>query len=385
MTFSQFDHRPFTVLPPTSPFDLLLVTPTSTIETLYTPSHQVDSSNTSLDLFKKRPGTDSRVNSVPARDVARFALGLDPDHASRDSVIEAILFRSEYRRLYLELVDALRRSSAELEVGHVDLLNKLNRAERMRVCFTPAYLADSSRQFRVDLNIPNSDATCSISAEEITCTVPKGFTACSAVVLQKTWAAGRWTDDLTRRRVHSDWSISSWGAPKMAVTKWNRSELSGKNPSSFLEHRGETLNVVVAGNLPGSARVVLARKGDRELVSPSTPLPLLFTGYYDDGRVAHESRLLTEGAQTFDRLFANKPGNISWLDCSILPPQCTSLLNLSDAANILALQNPLVVPLELVSRGTNGNTFQAKLEPEGWQDIIRGPFSGIFLLIEADS
>ncbi len=273
------------------------------------------------------------MKPVTARDVARLCEGLVTDADERDHIFHALAADPDLERLFLLLTDDPDDESPEQAAWLDDATEFQALLERSRMCGLSRGLPSTSLPSppAVSMKFPwRSDrepATCSFipladrpGVWRLSTSLPAHVRVLAVVV-----AVCRFenSDDLTYRNVHADWS----SRPQTAVAEetgrvirgdGSPTTLAAKAASGSTEHRGDTVNLVVAGNLPWSARVIRSKPKDPQNDIP--PLPLLFTAFdAPDHAVAHEARLMLSSSDLVIDLFPGCMSPVHRLEVRPLP------------------------------------------------------------------
>ena len=276
------------------------------------------------------------MKPVTARDVARLSEGLVTDADERDHILHAIAADPYLERLFLLLTDDLDDElpeSPERAAWLADTREFQSLLARSRMCGLSRGLPSTSLPSSSPVSMKflwrgdREPATCSFipladrpGVWRLRTSLPAHVRVLAVVV-----AVCRFenSDDLTSRNVHADWS----SRPQTTVAEEtgrvirgdvSPTKLAAKAASGSTEHRGETVNLVVAGNLPWSARVIRSKPTNPQDDVP--PLPLLFTAFdAPDHAVAHEARLMLTSSELLINLFPGCMSPVHRLEVRPLP------------------------------------------------------------------
>jgi hypothetical protein len=273
------------------------------------------------------------MKPVTARDVVRLCVGLVTDADERDHIFHALAADPDLERLFLLLTDDPDDESPEQAAWLDDATEFQALLERSRMCGLSGGLPSTPLPSSPAVSMKflwRSDqepATCSFipladrpGVWRLSTSLPAHVRVLAVIV-----AVCRFenSDDLTSRNVHPDWS----SRPQTAVAEetgrvirgdGSPTKLAAKAASGSTEHRGDTVNLVVAGNLPWSARVIRSKPKDPQEDVP--PLPLLFTAFdAPDHAVAHEARLMLSSSDLVIDLFPGCMSPVHRLEVRPLP------------------------------------------------------------------
>ena len=275
------------------------------------------------------------MKPVTAHDVARLSEGLVTDADEQDRIFDAIDADPHLERLYMRLTEDLEdelRESPERPALLADAREYQSLLARSRMCGLNRGLPLSSCAGSVPVSMSflwrgdREPATCTFVPIEGRSGVWRLSTSLPAHVrvLGVVAAVCRFadSDDLTRRKVHADWSLREQAAVaeeagKMVRIAGSPKELAAEAAVKISEHRGETLNLDVAGRKPWSAGVIRSKPAS---FADERPFPVLLTAFDGARRaVASEARLMYDTAETLVDLFPGCVSTVASLEVRPLP------------------------------------------------------------------
>jgi hypothetical protein len=281
----------------------------------------------SMKVFTMKP--------VTAHDVARLSEGLVMDADEQDRIFDAIDADPDLERLYMRLTEDLEdelRESPERPALLADAREYQSLLARSRMCGLNRGLPLSSYAGSVPVSMSflwrgdREPATCTFVPIEdrpgvwrLSTSLPAHVRVLGVVAAVCRFAD---SDDLTRRKVHADWSLREQAAVaeeagKMVRIAGSPKELAAEAAVKTTEHRGETLNLDVGDKKPWSAGVIRSKPANS---TDERPFPVLLTAFDGARRaVASEARLMYDTAETFVDLFPGCVSSVASLEVRPLP------------------------------------------------------------------
>lgn len=325
------------------------------------------------------------MKPVTSADVARFVAGHVTDDEELDRIMDAISNQPELEDLFFLLSDDTGGSNeAEIEDSpEIDAArNRIALLRTARLCLlagvwkTTQLEDEVSRPLHLD---GDAAAGCSFAKSNtesgsfrLKVKLPAGRVALNLVAAEFSWNA---SDDLTRIRVHRDWNrrplITAAGIQGECTNAESRSVATTLAADSLpaaaglTQHFGETFFLNVAGESPRAASLQCLNR------SAVLPLPVLVSGTTASGETIREARLLRTATDQLTDLFGKKDADVTWLEVRPLPLEQLSLLNPSEATELLSHQKFAVRALTPVAGSPE--EYDVKLSDESIASLLDNP------------